>query len=168
MTSEDYWESDNLVARLNLPNMQWSPAQKVRVYAQAIKGLLSLEPDPEKQLKYIDFIDIYSALDDNEMQEYATEYPQENKAMATLSERLREEGLKQGLEQGMKQGMQQGMQQGRLEGEATLLKRQISRRFGALDDATEKRLEMATIEELERWAENVLDARELEDVFTQH
>ena len=64
--------------------------------------------------------------------------------------------------------MQQGMQQGRLEGEATLLKRQISRRFGALDDATEKRLEMATIEELERWAENVLDARELEDVFTQH
>jgi flagellar biosynthesis/type III secretory pathway protein FliH len=88
--------------------------------------------------------------------------------MATLSERLREEGLKQGLEQGMQRGMQQGMQQGRLEGEATLLKRQISRRFGALDDATVKRLEMATTEELERWAENVLDARKLEDVFTQH
>lgn len=61
--------------------------------ARAVQGLLSLESDPEKQLKYIDFIDIYSALDDNEMNEYTERYPQESKTMASLSERLRAEGM---------------------------------------------------------------------------
>jgi hypothetical protein len=67
-------DSDNLVARLNLPNMKYSPAQRVEVYAQAVRGLIWLEPDPEKQLKYLDFIDIYTGLDDNEWERYQQEY----------------------------------------------------------------------------------------------
>jgi len=59
---EDYRHSDNLVAQLNLPNMAYPPQHKVAVYAQAVKGLIALEPDPEKQLKYLDFIDIYTLL----------------------------------------------------------------------------------------------------------
>ena len=144
LQSENYWDSNNLVARLNLPNMRWAPEDKVRVYAQAIRGLLTLEPDPERQLKYIDFIDIYSTLDDNEMREYTERYPQESTAMATLSERLRHEG------------------------EVTILKRQLSRRFGELDEPTVMRLETASQEELEASAENLLDARSLEEVFTRH
>ena len=62
---EDYWDSDNLVARLNLPNMSWSDDQKLEVYARAVRGLMELEPDRERQLKYVDFIDIYSALDNS-------------------------------------------------------------------------------------------------------
>jgi len=161
---EDYWDSSNLVARLNLPNMRYSRAQKIDVYAQAIKGLLTLEPSLDKQAKYIDFVDIYSALDDNEMQVYIEKYPQEAKAMSTLSERLREEGIQQGMQQGIQQGMQQGMQQG----EVILLKRQLSRRFGTLDAVTVKRLESASTDDLEQYAENLLDASSLEDVFTRH
>ncbi|WP_209449616.1 hypothetical protein [Ectopseudomonas mendocina] len=52
------------MARLNLLNMHWPAERKIEIYAQAIRGLM--QPDPEKQLKYIDFIDIYTALDDNE------------------------------------------------------------------------------------------------------
>jgi len=66
---EDHRHSDNLMARLNLPNMQYSARRKVEVYAQAVRGLTELEPDPEKKLKYLDFIDIYAALNDNERAE---------------------------------------------------------------------------------------------------
>ncbi|TBU86372.1 DUF4351 domain-containing protein [Phytopseudomonas dryadis] len=145
-------QSANLVARLNLPNMQWNPRHKVDIYAQAIRGLLELEPDPEKQLKYLDFIDIYTALDDNEMHQYRDRYPQENRTMTRLTDRL--------LEQGMQQGIQQG--------ELTVLMRLLSRRFGPLDTTIEQRLQQAGTEDLERWAENVLDAKTLEEVFTRH
>lgn len=61
--AQEHLHSDKLVARLNLPNMYWPAERKIEIYAQAIRGLLQLEPDPEKQLKYIDFIDIYTALE---------------------------------------------------------------------------------------------------------
>jgi len=54
---EHYRHSDNLVVRLNPPNMQYPAGRKVEVYAQAVRGLTALEPDPEKQLKYLDFMD---------------------------------------------------------------------------------------------------------------
>lgn len=152
----DYLDSDNLVARLNLPNMHWPPQRKVEIYAQAIRGLLQLEPDPEKQLKYIDFIDIYTALDDNERRIYQDRYPQEDQGMTRLTERL------------LEQGMQQGMHQGRQQGELTVLSRQLSRRFGPLSLEVEQRLQQAGTEELERWAENILEARTLEEVFSLH
>lgn len=55
-----YFDSPNLVARLNLPNMAYAPGDKIEVYAQAVRGLLELESDPERQIKYLDFIDIYA------------------------------------------------------------------------------------------------------------
>jgi hypothetical protein len=53
-----YRDSDNLVARLTLPSMNYPPERRVEVYAQAVRGLTALEPDREKRLKYLDFIDI--------------------------------------------------------------------------------------------------------------
>jgi hypothetical protein len=70
-----FFDSPNLVARLNLPNMVYEAAEKVEVYAQAVRGLLELEPHPEKRLKYLDFIDIYADLDDNERDLYRQRYP---------------------------------------------------------------------------------------------
>ena len=156
LDASQYLHSDNLVARLNLPNMRWPEEQKVDIYASAVSGLLTLEPDPEKQLKYIDFIDIYTAMDDNQMHEYQTRYPQENQKMATLTERL--------LNEGMQQGIQQGMQQG----EQNVLQRQLVRRFGPLDSQARQRLQHATAQELECWADNILDARTLDEVFICH
>lgn len=64
--AREHLQSRNLVARLNLPNMAYEPSEKVDIYAHAVRGLLDLEPVPERRLKYLDFIDIYAALDDNE------------------------------------------------------------------------------------------------------
>ncbi len=81
--------------------------------------------------------------------------------MAGLTQRLSERFLTEGRQQGLIQGMQQGRQQGEL----TMLTRQLTRRFGPLDTAVSERLRHATSAQLERWADNILDARTLDEVF---
>jgi len=104
--------------------MPYPPEHKVAVYAQAVRGLIALESDPEKRLKYLDFIDIYAALEDNERARYQRDYPQEAKTMSRFAERFREEG------------MQQGMQQG----EALVLERLLRLKFGTLPETVQQRI----------------------------
>ena len=56
-------------------------------------------------------------------------------------------------------------EEGLLQGEASIVRRQLNRRFKELPPHVEERLEQAGREELESWAERVLDAHRLEDVF---
>ena len=159
-----------------------SPARhRVDVYAAAVRGLLALEPDPDKRAKYLEFIDMYAALTDNEYRRYRRRHPEESNAMAGVIQRARDEGMERGLErgmeqgrvqgmeqgrvQGMEQGRVQGMEQGRVEGERAVLERLLHRRFGQLPPATAERLGRASADDLETWAENVLDAETLGDVF---
>jgi hypothetical protein len=46
-----------------------------------------------------------------------------------------------------------------------VLERLLSRRFGPLSEATRQRLKNATLEQLERWTDTILDAATLEEVF---
>ena len=73
--SERWQHSNNLVARVNLPNMRSPETRKIEVYAQAVRGLLDLERDGGKRAKYIEFIDIYAGLTDNEFRRYQRQYP---------------------------------------------------------------------------------------------
>ena len=155
--AERWRHSDNLVARVNLPNMQSPEHRKVEVYAEAVRGLLELERDSDKRAKYIEFIDIYAGLTDNEYRRYQRQYREDSSTMAGVISRAREEG--------MQRGIQQGMDQGRVEGERALLERQLRRRFGLLSPEVAERLGQASAVELETWAENVLDAPTLDDVF---
>lgn len=58
-----------------------------------------------------------------------------------------------------------GMEQGRQEEAAHMLHRQLTRRFGTLSETTIAKLETADIDQLECWADNILDAQMLDDVF---
>lgn len=73
-----------------------------------------------------------------------------------------------GIEKGIQQGVLLGRQEGRQEGEVAVLERLLSRRFGSLSSETRARLAGATLEQLEQWAENILDADSLEAVFSGH
>ena len=75
------------------------------------------------------------------------------------------ERFKQWEEEVARKAIEQGAQKGRLEGEALLLQRMLTRRFGPLPDWAQQRLRSASSEELETWADRVLDAQRLEDVF---
>ena len=64
-----------------------------------------------------------------------------------------------------REGIKRGRVEGRVEGQAELLLRQIRRRFGAVDEATDRRIRGALARELETWSLNILDAATLDDVF---
>ncbi len=147
--AERYLESDNLVARLNLPNMQWTPEKKVEIYARAIEGLLTLEPSIEKQIKYLNFVDIYTGLSDAERQLYESRYPQESTAMTGLVERLQTES----------------MQKGRHEGVEGMLRKQIELKFSELPPWVDERLKQASDEQLDTWVARILTATTLDEVF---
>ncbi|MDN5869886.1 MAG: DUF4351 domain-containing protein, partial [Nitrococcus sp.] len=187
--AESYLHSDNLVARLNLPNMAYPAARKPDIYGQAVRGLLALEPDPDHQAKYVDFIDIYAALDDNEHRVFQERYPDEVQAMSAFAERFTERGLKQGLQQGLEQGKQQGLQQGLeqgkqqglqqgleqgkqqglqqglQQGEAAVLVRLLERKFGVLTESQRRRIETADAETLLSWSERILTAQSPDEVL---
>ena len=155
--ARDHLDSTNLVARLNLPNMAYVPEDKLLVYAQAIRGLVTLEPSLEKRLKYVDFIDIYADLDDNERQLYTQLYPQEVTTMAGFAQRFTEQGHKEGQREGRKEGMQLG--------EVRILTALLRLRFGDLPAAVQQRIEAADADTLLRWSERVLTAQTLEEVL---
>ena len=69
--------------------------------------------------------------------------------MAGMFQRAREESKQQGIEQG----------------ERTLLRRLLGRRFGLLPPEADERIDRASTRDLECWAENVLDAGTLDEVF---
>ncbi|MDP2787720.1 MAG: DUF4351 domain-containing protein [Pseudomonadota bacterium] len=48
-----------------------------------------------------------------------------------------------------------------------MLYRLLTRRFGLLGEAIQTRLDNATLEHLEQWTDNILDAASLEDVFKE-
>ena len=158
---ELWQDSDNIVARLNLPNMRWPKASKVEIYAKAIQGLLSLEPDWNRRRKYVDFVDIYTDLTDNERQHYEQEYQQESAEMAGFAERFTNIGLERGLEKGREEGREEGRRQEAV----TMLTRFLTKRFGPLDDVTQERVNNASVEQLEAWSDRVLDAEALAEVF---
>ncbi|MEX0828196.1 MAG: DUF4351 domain-containing protein, partial [Haliea sp.] len=75
-----------------------------------------------------------------------------------LAEKLGYLGEKERLE---------GRQEGRLEGERRVLQRLLTRRFGELPGWAAERLENASSEQLEAWADEILVTESLEDLFGQ-
>ena len=65
----------------------------------------------------------------------------------------------------VEEGRQEGMQKGRQEGEQILLQRMLTRRFGEIPDWAQKRLLQASPEQLEQWADRLLDVPTLDAVF---
>ncbi|MDO4233198.1 MAG: DUF4351 domain-containing protein, partial [Lautropia sp.] len=159
-----HFESSNIVARLNLVAMQHSRTERPIVYGQALKGLLTLEPSTDRQRKYLDFIDMYLPLEDNEREEFERNYQTESRNMGGIVSRA----IEQGMQAGRMEGLQEGLQTGRFEGQTEMLTRQLQRRFGPLSSEIKARLQAGTSEDLTRWADNFVDAKRIEDVFQTH
>jgi hypothetical protein len=146
--AHQYLDSSNIVARLTLRCMAYAQDDKLAIYAAATRGLIELESNPERRLKYADFIDIYTALDDNELKRYQRDYAEENKAMTALSVRMREAGMQQG--------------------EAEILLRQLRKKFGPqAAQQHEVRVKQADLASLEHWADAILEAETLDDLFRE-
>jgi predicted transposase/invertase (TIGR01784 family) len=94
---------------------------------------------------------------------------EETRRLALVRERaVRDErsALRTAREEGRIEGVLEGKLEGKLEGQAALLVRLLTRRFGRLSESAHARLSMADAQELARWADRLLDAASLEDVFS--
>ncbi len=77
-----------------------------------------------------------------------------------------EQGLQEGIQKGLQEGIRKGIQKGRAEGQRTLLAKQLKLKFGTLDAAAEARLANATAAQLGVWAERVLTASSLDEIWS--
>jgi len=85
-----------------------------------------------------------------------------------LAERVKEwtrQWREEGLQKGLQKGREEGRKKGREEGEGELLLRQLEHKFGPLDDEIRRRIDEATSEQLLAWAERILIAKEMDEVF---
>lgn len=81
-----------------------------------------------------------------------------------LAERVTE-WTREWKRQGLAEGRKEGRLEGRLEGERATVQRQLAKRFGPLPEQALARLAAADAEALGLWAERLLDARTLDEVF---
>ena len=72
---------------------------------------------------------------------------------------------REGAEEGRKEGRQEGLREGHRKGESSLLKRLLIVRFGPLPEWAERRMAEASEDLLEHWAERILYAATIEEVF---
>jgi predicted transposase YdaD len=84
-------------------------------------------------------------------------HPEAEKLMATIAEQLSQRAREEGREEGREQGREEGQR-------ATLLKL-LRLRFQELPDDALARVEAATSEQLDLWAERILTANTLDEVL---
>jgi predicted transposase YdaD len=79
------------------------------------------------------------------------------RAVQEILEEGRLEGRQEGRLEGREEGRMEGLEAGRQQQAAALAVRQLSRRFGSLDQGTRERLSSLTLQQLEQLAEDLLD-----------
>ena len=77
-------------------------------------------------------------------------------------------GIEKGLKQGLQLGLEQGLEKGLRQGEANVVIRLLTKRFGSLPQAVQDHLNQASTEQLELWVDRVLEAKTLESIFDSH
>lgn len=172
LDAANYVNSANIVARIVLPTMRWTTTDKLEILHAANAGVLSLEPDWDKQQKYLEFIDSYITLDEHEAHQYAQRYPQEETQMTGRFARARQEGRQEGHQTGLAEGMQHGIQIGEQQGELRKARQMLvlvlTKRFGEVDGMIRTQIEAADLTQLQVWFDRALEADNLQDVFRTH
>jgi hypothetical protein len=83
------------------------------------------------------------------------------------NQELMKKGEKKGMEKGLAKGLAEGLEKGLEKGQRDLLLRQLTVKFGPVDDRTRARVEAAGSQRLMKMAERLLTAERLADVFAR-
>ncbi|MFP4350666.1 MAG: hypothetical protein ACLFQY_20435, partial [Desulfococcaceae bacterium] len=145
-------DSRNIVARLNLPNMAYPEDQRIEVYAKAQEGLVALEKDMDKRKKYVDFIDMYADLSNDEIVRYQAEW--------LSSSRVKEEMM--GLR---KTFMQEGREEGRREGLMKAIEIGLTLKFGKNSLGILKTIsQTADVNQLDALSDKILTVKDISEL----
>jgi len=97
--ARDYYIIKNPVVKILLPKMNYKKDERIEVIRQAYSGLFQLA---SRMLfdKYVDFIDVYAEVSEEEQESLYHEIIQ-HKETAMLAQYIRDKGMQQGMQQGM-------------------------------------------------------------------
>jgi hypothetical protein len=159
LSASEYKDSNNIIARLNLPNMRYPKHERLEIYLAAQLGLLQIEPNLNKQRKYIDFIDFYADLSEQEIIEFRTNYLNKEGEIMGLAQILKHEGHQE--------GRKEGRQEGRHEECISLVTRLLRRKFGIHPELEPVLAQLQTlpIERLESLVEAIFDWTDVNDLI---
>lgn len=81
------------------------------------------------------------------------------------AQEIRQEGRQEGVELGLQKGVEVGRQEGVEVGQRRQLQRQLALKFGTLSADITTRVENANSDQLGQWADRILFANTLDEVF---
>jgi hypothetical protein len=125
--------------------MDYEPEERTEVIRQAYRGLFELVVPPLFD-KYVDFIDVYAEIREDEHEAILREMT-EQEDTAMLAQYIRDKGFQ--------------------EGKLDLLERLLTYRFGPLPNWGRDQLAGATLDQLNRWAERVLEVDSIQAVLAE-
>jgi predicted transposase YdaD len=137
--ARDYYNINNPVVKILLPKMNYKKDERIEVIRHAYSGLFQLA---SRMLfdKYVDFIDVYAQISEQEQKSLYHEIIQ-HKETAMLAQYIREKGMQEGMQEGMQQGMQEGMQQGMLLDARDMLIEVLTERFGGISSELSEQIQ---------------------------
>ena len=97
--ARDYYNINNPVVKILLPKMNYKKDERIEVIRQAYSGLFQLASHGLFD-KYVDFIDVYAEVSEEEQENLYHEIIQ-HKETAMLAQYIRDKGMQQGMQQGM-------------------------------------------------------------------
>ena len=108
---DDYLDSRNVVSRILLPLMKYARRRRVEVCLRALEGLIELEPNWDKRLKYGDFVVQYGGLNRTERVEVERCLAQSTSREVTMGlfQEARDEAKREGIQQGRREALQEGL-----------------------------------------------------------
>ncbi len=153
----DYVTQENPVASALMAKMAMKPEERPRVKLECLRLLATLKLDPARMHLISGFVDTYLRLSREEDERFRAE-------LKTIREE-QQEGVMEIVTSWLEEGRQQGLEQGKKEGELRLALRQLNRRIGAIDEATERRIRSLSPPQLEELGEALLDFGEAGDLL---
>ena len=105
--ARDYYDCNNPVVKILLPKMDYNHDERIDVIIQAYRGLYDLASHMMFD-KYIDFIDIYAGISENERDKLYHEIT-EHKETAMLAQYIRDKGVQEGIQEGIQKGVQKNL-----------------------------------------------------------
>ena len=136
--ARDYYHSDNPLIKILLPKMKYMPDERTEMICEAYKGLFQLAT-PMLFDKYVDFIDIYAEVLEEEREHIVCEL-NTKKETVMLAQYIKDKGIQEGIPLG----------------ETNLLCTQIAEKYSISDDKLRPVLENLNSEMLLELGKRIL------------
>ena len=130
--------------------------------------LVALEDEPELRDDVLYYVMKATAVPDEILRQALSAVGSDSgeETMDSIVNTVEKKSMARGRAEGMAEGKVEGMAQGRAKGKAEMLLRLLQKRFEPVPETVQRRVLGASVEELEAWADAVLDASSIDGVLS--